>query len=199
MTRPAGSRPAALIVGIVQLSVLLALAGGAVWFFTSLDNPKRQVATTISDFRDLCAGRPIPGAAAYVPGSGTHPVAAFGSSQDEMGGIGNPVTFDSGADRAVYVPSDVSTVQLVACAERVEDGPVDGSCAFQGATAPLHRATVEITVYEARTGERVGEPATVVAGDTRCPFIISYKGSPVVYTTPTPGQFQAVLAPLVGV
>ena len=60
----------------------------------------------------------------------------------------------------------------------------------------MHRTTVEITVYEARTGEPVDEPVRLVAEDTTCPRTIIYE-TPEVFSTPTQQQFRAVLDPLV--
>jgi hypothetical protein len=183
---------------VVLLVAVAAVAAGVVWFVSVLDDPRRQVAANIHDYTDLCGGRPIPGAAAYVPGAGSHPIAVFGGDQDEHGGSsGIQITFGASDDRAVFNPANPGSVQLVACTQRVEDGPAAGTCQYQDTTAPIHRSTVEITVYEARTAEQVGEPIRLVGQDMTCPTFITYRGTPTVFSKPTVEQFRSVLAPLV--
>jgi hypothetical protein len=184
---------------VVLVVVVGAVVGGIVWFVGSMYEPRRQVAAMISDYTDLCGGWPIPGAAAYVPGVGPHPVAVFANDQDdEGGGAGIQVTFDADSDRSLFNPTDPAGVQLVACTDRVEDGPRASGCDYQGTAAPLHLATLEITVYEARTGEQVSEPIRVTGDDLDCPTFVWYRGSsPTVYSKPSPAQYQAALASLV--
>jgi hypothetical protein len=183
---------------VVLLVVVVAVAAGVVWFVNVIDDPRRQVAATIHDYTDLCGGRPIPGAAAYVPGAGPHPIAVFGGDQDEQGGSsGVQVSFGSVDSSVAFNPVNPGSVQLVACTDRVEDGPEAGTCQYRGTTAPIRRATVEITVYEARTAQQVGEPIRLVGQDMTCPMFITYRGTPTVFSKPTVEQFRSGLAPFV--
>ena len=104
-------------------------------------------------------------------------------------------------ERDTYNPSRPDGVQLVACSELDGDaGPV-GTCRFTDVSGPQLRALVEVTVYEARTGEQVGEPITLQGGSTRCPFLAYSRDEstpPTVYTTPTEQQYVAALRPFVG-
>ncbi len=182
---------------VVLAVVLLALAAG-VWFvIDSLHSPRRTVAASISDYSDLCASRPIPGAAEYRPGFGSHPIAVFGNAQDDVSTGGIHVLFSRASE--AFNPTDPSSVQLVACTERTDEGEQVTTCPYREGSAAMYRATVEITVYEARTRTQVGEPITLEGQSQRCPFLVSYRESskPRVYTTPTEQQYIDALTPYV--
>lgn len=197
-TRPStGSKVGCFVV----LAVVIALAGGGVvWLVNALHAPRHQSAASISDLQDLCSGRPIPQAPAYVPGSGPHPIAVFANDRDNVSGSGGSQFTFAGrdADGKLFNPSNAGSVQLVACTDRTDDGPKVSACNFKETSGPMHKSTLEITVYEARTGKQVREPITVVGEDTKCPFFVTYRGKePIVFSTPSSQQFVAALTPLV--
>lgn len=76
----------------------------------SLHSPRRTVAASIADYSDLCASRPIPGAAEYRPGFGPHPIAVFGNAQDDVSTGGIQVLFLTPSE--TFHPTDPSSVQL---------------------------------------------------------------------------------------
>ena len=182
---------------LTRLAIGLVVAlGGAAVVLTMLHSPRHQEPTGLTDFSDLCASRPIPGAAAYVPGAGVHPVAVFANERDDVTGQGGrPVVFDPPSE--VYNPGDVSRIQLVACTEVSDDIGQVGTCPFSGTTARELGAVVELGVYEARIGDQVGETITKNADSTECPRSVwSRVGSePTVYTTPTESQYAAHYSP----
>ena len=117
--------------------------------------------------------------------------------RDDVSGQGGlPVVFDTPG--TVYNPDDVSRIQLVACSEVSDDTGQVGTCPFSGTTARQLGAVVELSVYEARTGEQVGKTITMHGDSTECPTSAwSRKGSePTVYTTPTEQQYAAALRPV---
>jgi hypothetical protein len=122
-------------------------------------------------------------------------MVVFNNDQDDVGGTGGIQVSFTPHDPLLN-PTDVAKVQLVACTDRVDDGDQVGVCEFQQNTAPLYRSTLEITVYEARTGEQVGEPIALDGLSQECPFIASYRGSsePTIYTTATQQQYRDALA-----
>lgn len=198
MSEPVRPTTGSKVGCFVVLAVVVALIGGGVtWLVSSLNAPRHQSAASISDLQDLCGGRPIPQAPAYVPGSGPHPIAVFANDRDGEGGFGTQVTFTgSSADTGQFNPRNPGSVQLVACTDRVDDGPQVSTCTFRDTSGPMHKATLEITVFEARTAKQVREPVRVVGEDTKCPTFVSYRGSkPTVYSAPSVSQFTTSLAP----
>ena len=186
-----------ILWGITAL--ILAVVGGyVVWAVTTYGAPRRQVASQLSDLEDLCGGRHIPQAPAYVPGSGAHPMAVFENNRDGVVRNSGGQASLSGFEKvpALFNPSDAGSVQLVACTERTEDGPVVARCTYRDSAGDMHRSTLKITVYEARTGKQVREPITMVGEDTACPTWVFYKSKePVLFSAPSPSQFITTLTP----
>lgn len=193
--RPTGASK--VILYAITAVIVVAIGGGVAWAVATINAPRHVVASTLHDLQDLCGGRAIPEAPAYVPGSGTHPIAVFENDRDNTGGSGISAGI-SGAkvDLKLFNPTDARSVQLVACTERTADGPPVSTCTFKQTSGPMHRSTLEITIYEARTGKPVREPITVVGEKTDCPFLVTYRGKePVMFSAPSEKQFVAVLSP----
>ncbi len=160
--------------------------------------PGHEVATHQRDYETLCEGRPIPGAPAYT-GSGVRPILVFEDMKDHDPRFFSRVDLSFGLEPDRVYDPDADGVQLVACAERVDEGEQVGTCEYgfhrslDGADIPLHLTDVEIRIYEARTGEPVGEPLEVVARDKTCPRTASYNvmetERAAVYTTPATDQY----------
>lgn len=183
---------------LVVLVILVGIPAFAVHAFVEwTKKPLHQVAERIDDYGTLCDGREIPGAAEYRPGAGPHPVAVFESVQDSEDNR-STVWFDVERRDGLFNPEDPGKVQLVACAERTDVGDVVDSCEFTDGSVDLQSATSSITVYEARTGEQVGEPVEVVGEEVSCPGMVVYKGGLGLYTVPSESQFREVLEPVVG-
>jgi hypothetical protein len=84
-------------------------------------------------------------------------------------------------------------VQLVACAERTDVGDQVGACNYprtEPVSFPLHRATFEVVLYEARTREEVTR-ITLEGGGHYCPTLFPYYRSQGarIFTTPTADQY----------
>lgn len=182
---------------LVALVVVVGIPAAGIYAFVQwINQPVHQVAEDVRDYETLCNGREIPGAAGYTPGDGPHPVAVFESvrtSEDTP----SQVSLDLGKQGSPFNPDDPASVRLVACAERTGTGDVVASCEFTSENVDMRSATAEITVYEAKTGDQVGEPVEVVGEDESCPGIVSFKGTLSLYTVPSETQFLAALEPFV--
>ncbi|NYI94598.1 hypothetical protein HNR12_000875 [Streptomonospora nanhaiensis] len=180
------------------LVVVVGLPAGCVYGFVQWTNrPLHQTAESMDDYSTLCQGRPIPGAAEYTPGSGPHPVAVFEDVRNaEATSLSRvPLNVDRADDP--FNPAAPGDVQLVACTERTDTGEEVATCEFTGESAPMRSATVEVRVYEARTAEEVGEPVEMVGEDTDCPYMVTFEGSPKLFTIPSEDQYTSALGSLV--
>lgn len=150
--------------------------------------------TKVSDLVGLCSGQRSTTAAAYT-GAPPHPILVVrphGAVQDMLQ---NPRLAGFGP---AWDPSDPASVQLVACTESAGSGADTGLlCPYpSGQSASLRIADYTVTVYEARTGAKIGQ-AHIEARDT-CPLSASvYRQDPVVYATPSPQQYFTALEPFV--
>ena len=168
--------------GYVLLSTALLLAGLVGCGGKEIDEPVTKVSALVA----LCSGRHSTTAAAYT-GAPPHPILVVrpqGAVQDMLE---NPRLAVFGPP---WNPQDPTAVQLVACTERDGGGADSGLLcpSPSGQSASLRFADYTVTVYEARTGAKVGE-AHVEARDT-CPLSASvYRQDPVVYAAPSPQQY----------
>ncbi len=150
--------------------------------------------TKVSDLVALCSGRHSTTAAPYA-GVPPHPILVVkprGAIQDMLE---NPRLARFGP---AWNPQDPAAVQLVACTDSDGGGTDSGlTCPYpSGQSASLRIADYTLTVFEARTGAKVGQ-THIEARDT-CPLSASvYRPDPVVYATPSPRQYLDVLQPFV--
>ncbi|HZE00538.1 MAG TPA: hypothetical protein VE155_02040 [Pseudonocardiaceae bacterium] len=181
--RPIGERSAMRIrSGYVIVSTALLLAGLVGCGGKEIDKP----VTTVSDLVAVCSGRHSTTAAAYA-GAPPHPILVVRPNGAVQDMLENPKLAVLGPP---WNPQDAAAVQLVACTESDGGGADSGLlCPYpSGQSASLRFANYTITVYEARTGTKVGQ-AHVEARDT-CPLSASvYRQDPVVYATPSPQQY----------
>src|SRR5256885_2284906 len=126
-------------------------------------------AATFYNLLDACAGKPVPGAAAYA-GHGPHRVAFYAmrthSDETQAGCIvGEPEGWGGGP------PYDV---QLVACVASVP-GPVARTCAY-GTPVPetmtMDWGEYTVTLYRARTAAKVAT-VKIQGADDSCPTSIA--------------------------
>lgn len=178
--------PSVTFVGFVAL-LLAGLAGCG---SKPIDGPVAKV----SDLVALCSGRHYATAAPYA-GAPPHPILVvrpYGAVEDMMesprlSGLG-----------PAWNPQDAADVQLVACTESDGGGTESGlRCQYPfGKSAVLRTADYAVTVYEARTGAKVGQ-ARIEARET-CPLSAPvYRQDPVVYATPSPQQYLEALGSFV--
>ncbi|WP_017601678.1 hypothetical protein [Nocardiopsis lucentensis] len=180
---------------LALLLVLVVLPVGCVvrWW----NNPIHEFAREMDDYGTLCGGREIPGAAEYTPGPGPHPIVVFGGERHSDAGRTDLHFYEDEAGEP-FRSDDPGQIQLVACTEDIDVGERVGGCDFDSESVPLHRATVEVQVYEARTGEKVGDPVELVGEDDSCPVAVVYQGSlGRLYTVPTKEQYASALAGVV--
>ncbi|WP_419702931.1 hypothetical protein [Promicromonospora sp. NFX87] len=182
---------------LVVLLVVVGIPAAGIYAFVQWSNkPLHQVAEDLRDYGTLCSGREIPGAPAYTPGSGPHPIAVFESVREGDEGLSD-VWIRSGETGDPFNPENPGVVELVACAERTDAGEVVATCDFTGESVGMRSATAEITVYEARTANQVGESVKVVGEDTSCPGFVTFKGALKLYSIPSESQFLGVLESVV--
>ena len=176
--------------GYFVCAAALLLAGLVACGGEKIDEP----VTKLSDLVALCSGRHSTTAAAYA-GAPPHPILVVrprGAVQDMLE---NPRLAGFGP---AWNPPGPAVVQLVACTESDGGGADSGMlCPYPSGRSPsLRVANYTITVYEARTGTKVGQ-AHIEARDT-CPLSASvYRPEPVVYATPSPQQYLNALEPFV--
>jgi hypothetical protein len=99
-------------------------------------------------------------------------------------------------------PRETSKVQLVACLDQTAQGRQVRTCQFAepSATVPVYEATYDVTVYEARTGAKVGTAVIPYAATATCPMLLSYDSDdePKIFTKPSASQIDDALAPFTG-
>lgn len=152
-----------------------------------------------SDFDAVCTGgdfigakrTAFPDAAAYA--GNAHPLVII-----EHAGLDHPSSVNSWSrfssnESGLERIENPKQVQLVACAEHDEDYDSVGTCTFDGGkTAKVLRSRAKVTIFEARTAEKVVE-VTIDAAEYICPPRLSFKGEPTVYTSPTVQEYRAAL------
>ena len=143
----------------------------------------------------------FPEAAAYGGDPGPHIVEIF-ERQDALrdnsyrsvflfsGPLGDPIPeYWHGAD-------DPKAVQVVACAERVDQAEQVKTCDFDSPepNVPMYRAMYEVILYEARTGNEVVR-FSVPGNGTGCPASIVYFDyeDPELFTSLTFEDYRHVL------
>lgn len=166
-------------VRLLSTSLVLGLAAWALMLAAPVnDAVLGDLPRELSDFTRMCehdggdSDRAFPRAAAYTPGHGTRPWVAVEDAYPEHSARG------AGAEAPEPRPD---RVELVACGER--SGEVDGTekgCDYtvglgQEAvfTTTYAQSRYRVSVFEARTGERVGGGTIKGRAVTECPASIS--------------------------
>ncbi len=155
----------------------------------------------MTDFDRVCETQVGFGAAAaYDATPGTHPVVLFTDFGDPPTLINSSVTFPAGwtvaEDEDYANNTELAGVQLVACSRRVSATPNGTECDFEPSgsgtttTLELTDTVYKLSVYAAATGEPVGEPQTLEASTTECPFFATfYEGDTQYLNVPTEDQY----------
>lgn len=148
------------------------------------------------------------GAAAYDASPGLHPVVVFKDFGDPPTLIQSSLTLPAGwtitQDADFADNSEFADAQLVACSRRTKATPNGTKCDFTSndsgttITLELTDTVYNLTVYAAATGQQVGEPMTLEASDTECPFFASFKeGDTQFLNDPTEDQYINALKGIV--
>ena len=176
---PFGRLPRALpILALAGLSAALAACGDRATPERKEPTPARSAAPAkppplgLSDYAAVCAsGKGVEGAAAYEKRPGAASPFAY-VYKDSALGSGKEAEWSHRHDSTTepWVASDAKDVQLVACLDVVK-ADKDHECRFEkGSVIERYRTRLEIGVYEARTGKKLGTESVekTVAG---CPTI----------------------------
>lgn len=148
------------------------------------------------------------GAAAYDASPGLHPVVLFTDFDDPPTLIESSQTLPAGwtitQDADFADNSELADVQLVACSRRTKATPNGTKCDFTSndsgttITLELTDTVYVLTVYAAATGQQVGEPTTLEASDTECPFFATFEeGDTQFLNDPTEDQYVNALKGIV--
>ncbi len=155
-----------LALGLALIVVTVAVFAGAVlWRDAQFSAPRASAEplAAVDDLRDVCADRQryFPDATAFG-GRAPHPIQLFAR---KTGGFAR----ESLSDPAGLVPAhwqaddaSVQGVQLVGCVVQRAIGAKIAVCGLPGREVPLHEATYEVGVHEAKTGRMVGEASLEV-------------------------------------
>ncbi|HEY8454681.1 MAG TPA: hypothetical protein VIL34_03740 [Actinopolymorphaceae bacterium] len=160
---------------LIGLFFVLGVVGSVLWVAVTAPRPSDQPVTA-RPFEVACGWprRYFPDAAEYS-GPGPHPLQVV---IEEHAGRQTYYTEyalePSGSWRAVpsYLNNpDETRHELVACLHHTGVGPLVKTCQLRGyaTDVPVHRATYDITVYEAKTGREVGRAMIEGARLARCP------------------------------
>lgn len=200
---PFVSRPRALpLLALAGLAAALAACGDRATPERKEPVPARSAAPAkppplgLSDYAAVCAsGTGVEGAAAYEkrPGTASPFVYVY---KDSALGSGSEAAWKQRHDSTTepWAAGDAKDVQLVACLDVVK-ADKDHACKFEkGSVIERYRTRLEIGVYEARTGKKLGMETVekTVAG---CPTIaLLDKGVTRDYGALAPDLMQVVAA-----
>ncbi|WP_411146794.1 hypothetical protein [Streptomyces sp. x-80] len=192
--QPEQRRRRTLFVRVTAV-VMVAVVGYGVYWVLFEPKANDKALSRVSDFETGCgaglARKYFPQAADRT-GTGPHPIAMFTISE-------------SGAPRSLYPASgtadywsgntlDPHRVQLIACLDTPDEGEFLTDCKFTSDTIKLYRGVYDVTVYEARTGKKVGSEQLRGSGKPNCPGLVYLKkGTDSLHTEPEFADYQAVL------
>ncbi|MFJ7279923.1 hypothetical protein [Kitasatospora sp. NPDC098663] len=89
---------------------------------------------------------------------------------------------------------DPYRVQLIACLGSPDEGEFLTDCKFTSDTLKLYRGTYEVTVYEARTGKKVGTEQLLGSAKPSCPSMVYLKKDvSKLHSEPEFADYQQVL------
>jgi hypothetical protein len=190
-----------LIMIIVGIVVVLAGAGAAAFFLmqnnnTGSSNNSSQssntvtltdiVATSLSDFSNVCDNSKITNAAAYdSSAAGPHPIGLF--DKNDYGSYNlSSVYLGTGLDAQYDKPE---ATQLVGCLSRTGNGTQVKTCDLQDSkkqtvSLKLMSSSYNIDIYEAKTGKKLDHVTIDKTKDT-CPYVATYDpNDPTYYAQP---------------
>jgi len=177
---------------IAAISVVLAVgvAYSGYWMFWMPKATDEPLAYT-TDLRDLCDQSPTyyPDAAAFT-GSAPHAVVVFAKGDDVLL---DEVKLGDAAPEA-WRPSDVKSVQLVACLDDVQSGPRITSCTFSDGSVPLYQGRYKGGLFEARTGKKVATISVDGVSTPTCPrFAVTRGDDPRLHSVPDLAGLRAAI------
>ncbi|WP_020579310.1 hypothetical protein [Actinopolymorpha alba] len=201
--RRSGRSALVLLVVVVLLLAVAGTAWLAVWSIFVKPRPVDGYPDA-GAAREACAGRRayFPDAAPY-DGRGPHAVRVMLEKLDAGSGRSAYSTLflrpPPGQRSPAHLnPPKAEDVQLIACLKQTSAGRQVESCEFDSGPSgavPMYAAAYAVTVYEARTGERLGTNTISDAEQTRCPgFAVVDDKEPKLYAEPSVRQVEKALS-----
>ena len=147
--------------------------------------------TSTAQLAELCDSSPryFPDAAPFT-GQPPHPARFF--RRTETGDAFQPEPYQP-------APAPAQATQLVGCAVQTRTGPRIAMCKYTDQPEiPLHQATYLLTVYETRTGIKLGTQ-TITAPRGQCPASYDEPAEDqpwMLYAGPGDDQYQQALVPI---
>ncbi|MFF3066840.1 hypothetical protein [Kitasatospora sp. NPDC057936] len=179
---------------VVALAMVGAIGYGGYWVVFE-PHASDKALRSLSDFESGCGGslarKYFPQAAEHT-GPGPHPVAMFDISES---GSSHPVYPSLEApDYWSANKLDPHRVQLLACLDEPDEGDLLTTCKFTTDSLKLYRGVYNVTVYEARTGRKLGNERLLGSAKAACPSMV-YLGKNVdkLHTSPEFADYQQVL------
>ncbi|MFD9963059.1 hypothetical protein [Amycolatopsis sp. NPDC058986] len=184
-----GSKGRTLAVRLIAVAVVAAIGYGGYWVLfapKAADTPAR-----VSELKTGCSSKYFPQNDAYT-GTGPHPIGVF-------------VTDDAGyaniASMGTEVPpqwDDIRLnprqVQVIACLDKPDDGPYLKDCAFTSDSLKLYQGMYDVTLYEAKTGKKIGTEKMRGSEKPSCPSMtLTKRGTTSIHTEPDSAGYRAVL------
>ncbi|QHC23177.1 hypothetical protein [Streptomyces sp. GS7] len=192
--QPQQRRRQTLFLRVTALVMVVAVGYGVYWvMFEPKANDKAL--SRVSDFETGCgdgmARKYFPQAADHT-GAGPHPIAMFSIS--ESGSPSQVFPTSGSPDYWSGNSLDPHRVQLIACLDSPDEGEYLTDCKFTTDSIKLYRGVYDMTVYEARTGKKVGSEQLRGSGKPNCPGLVYLKrGTDKLHTEPEFADYQAVL------
>jgi len=147
----------------------------------------------LSDLAAICKGGSVSAASAYT-GSSPHPIALLTPSLASGEYISSSIYFKDQSWKADY--KEPKATQLVGCFERKSEKLIT-KCQFEKASIDYYSVTYSLTIYEAKTGNKLATKQ-VSSTDTKCPVFASYsEGNPKIYSFPDENQTMTAIQPYV--
>ncbi|WP_328608914.1 hypothetical protein OG943_07285 [Amycolatopsis sp. NBC_00345] len=185
-----------LAVRLIAVAVVAAVGYGGYWVLFA---PKASNAAVsrVSDLEDGCAGvrKYFPDNDAYT-GPSPHPVGVFVTSDSDSLNIAS-----MGAD----VPPEWDDtqlnprqVQVIACLDSPDDGQYLTDCKFTSDTLKLYQGKYDVTLYEAKTGTKIGSTQLLGSSQPSCPSLTLTKSDATsIHTEPDFTDYRAALGQFV--
>jgi len=169
------------------IAVVTALAGTGCGGDRASDAP----ITSERDLQDVCERRTYftraPAAAASPP----RPIVVFEQRQHDF--YSRELILQAGPDWQSVNPN---RYQVVACSKRTGEGEKIKDCAFDTGvkSVPLHEATFEVTLYEAKT-RKPRKTVSIRGKDYTCPTLRFFRAGEDlrIFSNPKPNQYVAAL------
>jgi hypothetical protein len=140
------------------------------------------------DLTEVCDLTYYPQSPAYS-GAGPHPISIAVSGRMDLPGrltksfYGQPPG-STAAARQAWEPTDLASVQLVACVDLVEAGERIRTCTFDDPrpdTLPLSEGVYQLTLYEVATRRKVVE-TRMTGDDDDCPYVVLIGNTRMLYS-----------------